>query len=471
MQVDQSSMEQNTRDGGENRRDSHSINMVLSISDKSKDNSKPVDVSSRVWRLFLDSKCSSATVFFRLHLSARTYFHSPTPWNPGSASNLSRKVSALLDSFRPGSSSYSPFEAESDENNNQSQNNENVEDENNNREFQLLRPSVIAQRVIEESNQTTRNAWPIENYATYQERSIENMDSSTDDSSTKVEENQTTSLTLEEENRRRLYLNLGRPRPFYRVTSREDEITLSETKNTKKKRLLSLKEEAKNQIVAMYGLTNLKKILKETKTSLKLPETIKNFLFTFPCHDFEENGYNRPQRSASYNVRFHLDGKKYTAIFATSEADKAVSNLWEDEKDWLKITVPGVTQILAIAVDPLTENIFYIIPERGTALTDVIDNNKDQIDMGDGKLRGRDDVAETVRKEITSTLTKLQKSGKSYGPLREENVFFFQGKVLIENQLLVKSCAFQDFDEKEEHSQNLLRLNVIIANILAYNKT
>ena len=148
-----------------------------------------------------------------------------------------------------------------------------------------------------------------------------------------------------------------------------------------------------------------------------------------------------------------------------------MSNLWEDEKDWLKITVPGVTQILAIAVDPLTENIFYIIPERGTALTDVIDNNKDQIDMGDGKLRGRDDVAETVRKEITSTLAKLQKSGKSYGPLREENVFFFQGKVLIENQLLVKSCAFQDFDEKEEHSQNLLRLNVIIANILAYNKT
>ena len=40
---------------------------------------------------------------------------------------------------------------------------------------------------------------------------------------------------------------------------------------------------------------------------------------------------------------------------------------------------PGVTKILAIAVDPLTENIFYIIPEQGSALINVINCSGDLI--------------------------------------------------------------------------------------------
>merc|ERR1711936_350023 len=70
-----------------------------------------VSISSPVWRLFLESKCSSASVFFKLHISARSYFHSPTPWSdPRSTSNLSRKVSGLMDLHRPGATSYSPFD-------------------------------------------------------------------------------------------------------------------------------------------------------------------------------------------------------------------------------------------------------------------------------------------------------------------------------------------------------------------------
>merc|ERR1711997_1163882 len=70
-----------------------------------------VSISSPLWQVFLDSKCSSASIFFKLHLSARSYFHSPTPWtDPRSTSNLSRKVARLMDSFRPGATSYCPFE-------------------------------------------------------------------------------------------------------------------------------------------------------------------------------------------------------------------------------------------------------------------------------------------------------------------------------------------------------------------------
>ena len=64
-----------------------------------------------------------------------------------------------------------------------------------------------------------------------------------------------------------------------------------------------------------------------------------------------------------------------------------VSNLWEDEAKWLKLSDPGVSQILAIAVDPLTENIFYIIPERGLGISEVIAScSSEVIELGNGLL-------------------------------------------------------------------------------------
>merc|ERR1712106_338509 len=178
--------------GGENSPKMQSGN-IGSISEHSSETSKPVDVSSRVWKLFLDSKCSSATVFFRLHLSARTYFRNPTPWNPGNVSNLSRKVSQLLDSFRPGSSSYSPFQKKTDENNNESiQRSETLEGESNNVEYQLSRPSAIIRRGVEESNGNSTST---------------NVNETPDETHQSTPEtNQATTLSREEENRRRLYL-------------------------------------------------------------------------------------------------------------------------------------------------------------------------------------------------------------------------------------------------------------------------
>ena len=193
-------------------------------------------------------------------------------------SNLSRKVSQLLDSFRPGSSSYSPFQNKTDENNNESNSsNDNVEE---NSEFHLQRPSEIRGRVSEGTNPQLANETVI------QPHEVE------DPEGLKPENNESNTLSREEENRRRLYLNLGRPRPFYRTTSRDNQSDPEPTipaKQRKKPRLLSLQECSRNEIVSAYGLKNIRKLLEDTGSSIKLPEKIRNYLFTFPCHEFEVN--------------------------------------------------------------------------------------------------------------------------------------------------------------------------------------
>ena len=51
---------------------------------------------------------------------------------------------------------------------------------------------------------------------------------------------------------------------------------------------------------------------------------------------------------------------------------QSVSNLWEEQEDWLCLSDPGVTPILALAVDPLTENIFYIVPNTPRTIEQVL---------------------------------------------------------------------------------------------------
>ena len=151
-----------------------------------------MSTNNPLWSLFLESSCSSASVFFKLHLSTRSYFHSPTPWtNPNS--NISRKVARLLDSFKPGSTSYCPFPNEED-NSNLSQGTARPQsNEETNPRPALVRPSDVS--VTPTSNINIQ----------------ENV--------TSTLENQDRATSSEEEMRRRLYLNVGRPRPFYRVPS------------------------------------------------------------------------------------------------------------------------------------------------------------------------------------------------------------------------------------------------------------
>ena len=174
-----------------------------------------ISTSSPLWRVFLDSKCSSATVFFKLHLSTRSYFHSPTPWtNPRYiylclcyvplinasfvvSSNISRKVSKLMDSFRPGSSSYCPFQ-------NQDQD-----------------QSIIVNRI---DNAREANADQIQTVDTVPD----NITDSEDDR----ESTESSDENREEENRRQLYLPSGRPRPFYRVYSTSPQTSLLEDAGT-----------------------------------------------------------------------------------------------------------------------------------------------------------------------------------------------------------------------------------------------
>jgi hypothetical protein len=194
-----------------------------------------------------------------------------------SNSTLPRKVAKLLDSFRPGSSSYSPFQSPADVNNNtvhpdHNRTNENAETIS---EFNLLRPSEISPRGSEVSSWNSSISTDSDHSPTH--------------TSSTPETNVGDNISPEEVNRRRLYLNFGRPRPFYRVPSISEVIdNKNQATNSKKKRVIkTLQEEARNRIVTTYGLTNLSKIVKSDKLSRKLPQVIQNFVLTFPCQDFE----------------------------------------------------------------------------------------------------------------------------------------------------------------------------------------
>ena len=69
-----------------------------------------VDTSHPLWQTFLDSGTVSPLAFFRIFLSPPTYFNSPTPWRR--STRFAQKVHELLESFRPGTYIYQPFQKE-----------------------------------------------------------------------------------------------------------------------------------------------------------------------------------------------------------------------------------------------------------------------------------------------------------------------------------------------------------------------
>ena len=76
-------------------------------------------------------------------------------------------------------------------------------------------------------------------------------------------------------------------------------------------------------------------------------------------------------------------------------------------------------------------------------------------------------MAEFIKTRVTSTLETLLKSGKPYGPLKEEHIFINQGEVLIENKLLVKPVRItSDQDIWQEHKQNMHNLDCILVHVM-----
>jgi len=224
-----------------------------------------VSCDSAAWRQFLDSSCSSATVFLRVQLAtAHSYFHSPTPWNPSSSDGVSRKVARLLDSFRPGSSSYCPFPPKQIE-----------PDSNNNRTEQpsLLRPSEVVVG--------TEVTLPLD--------FTSSANASTSTSSSTTSSSPSSLLSREEEQRRQLYLPLGRPRPFYRLPQPEPgDLGAQEVAAGRCRRCpalstaRSLQDEVRAQLVAWYGLVRLSRLSLD-RAGIALPTVVRNNLLTLPC--------------------------------------------------------------------------------------------------------------------------------------------------------------------------------------------
>jgi len=403
-----------------------------------------VSSDSPLWRQFLDSSCSSASVFLRVQLaSAQSYFHSPTPWNPRGSGHVSRKVARLLDSFSPGSTSYCPFPGknfEPDGNNNNHRSQPPT--------FPLLRPSEV----------------PVVERAEFGSQPLD-IPRTTPPVSTPPSSSPPSSVSREEETRRQLYLPLGRPRPFYSVQlpprqsnhqeeEEEEEDNMGETEQ--RSRVLhtarSLQDEVRAHLVRRLGLVQLERLLRSGEKPFALPNVVRNSLLTLPCSDFTEEGCASLRSSASYCVRCRLDDRQYLAVFATSEVDKSASNLWEEQKAWLLgLNTQLVRHVLALAVDPLTENIFYILDlDRGENLSSLLSRlypDCSKVCLGDGVERQRSDAADLIEEGVARALSALKSVGLAYPGLRQDRVWIHNGQVVLENGLLVKGSPSTPVDQ------------------------
>ena len=117
------------------------------------------------------------------------------------SSNIPIKVAKLMDSFRPGSSSYCPFPNEDE----------------------IINNSDIEGGVNEPTNDDLENnnvsVVNLHNVTSDASSDNDDTDNENAEMTEDVSSNDESRESPEEENRRRLYLNTGRPRPFYRVHS------------------------------------------------------------------------------------------------------------------------------------------------------------------------------------------------------------------------------------------------------------
>jgi len=215
----------------------------------------------------------------------------------------------------------------------------------------------------------------------------------------------------------------------------------------------SLQDEVRAHLVQRLGLVRLEKLLRSGEKEFALPNVVRNTLLTLPCSDFTEDGCASSLRSsASYCVRCRLDNRQYLAVFATSEVDKSATNLWEEQRAWLLgLNTQLVQHVLALAVDPLTENIFYILDlDRGENLSSLlsrVDPICSKVCLGDNVERSCTEAADIIDGGVTRALADLKSVGLTYPGLRQDRVWIHEGQVVLENGLLVKGSPSTPVDK------------------------
>ena len=113
--------------------------------------------------------------------------------------------------------------------------------------------------------------------------------------------------------------------------------------------------------------------------------------------------------------------------------------MWKDKEEWLNV-IEGVQNILATSVDPVTENIFYIVNDHFSSLKTVIQKYQEYVDLGDGVPRDRVEVVRLVSARVLSTLRRLERLGLSYNTVSPDTILLdTRGQVFLQNQLIVKS--------------------------------
>ena len=168
----------------------------------------------------------------------------------------------------------------------------------------------------------------------------------------------------------------------------------------------------------------------------------------------QEIGTERPASAASYHVRCKLDGRKYAAIFATSEMDKvrskykiycliflyfqAIYNVWKDKEDWLQ-HIDGVQDVLATTVDAVTENIFYIIEDDYMTLSEFSKKSEDTLSCHLSlENNDREDEIQEVGERVRRTLRHIDMMRLTFRLSSEDQILVKGSKIFLQNPLLTK---------------------------------
>ena len=87
----------------------------------------------------------------------------------------------------------------------------------------------------------------------------------------------------------------------------------------------------------------------------------------------------------------------------------------------------------------MLENIFYVVNDHFCSLRRLLKTREENVDLGDGVRRDREEVARLVYQSVLATLVSLERLGLTYLSLSPDTILLSQGQIFLQNQLLVKS--------------------------------
>ena len=117
---------------------------------------------------------------------------------------------------------------------------------------------------------------------------------------------------------------------------------------------------------------------------------------------------------------------------------KAIYNVWKDKEDWLQ-SIEGVQAILATTVDPVTENIFYIIEDDFMTLSEFLKKSDDTLScIFDLDKNGREDEIQELGERVKRILRQIETMRLTFILSSIDQILVRGSNIFLQNPLLTK---------------------------------